>query len=168
MDYSPISYNPLKDESVPLQDRARNFLLWVSGYFNHPDIYGLDFEERVPLPTPSPTLTKLSPEQLSAFSNIAAVAPDGQDTMILRPALMHDSLRKNVRLALSGQSWEAVEWRYIWCDMSACDMPCGIVGISDAIAKAEAEGCLGRKMGLSRWRGANHFVSGPTCLRYSR
>ncbi|KAI0036343.1 alpha/beta-hydrolase [Vararia minispora EC-137] len=153
-----VIYNPLSDPDIPASDRAQRFSAWVSGYFAHPEDGSL--EQHTPLIDPAPTLVNMKAEDVAANLAPVPTAPGGSDALVFTalPLGGANTIRRAALHPEDKEGWGGVEWRYVWCDRSAWEMPFGAAAMREELANARETGQETRKIVLIRWRGANHFA----------
>ncbi|KAI9061797.1 alpha/beta-hydrolase [Trametes sanguinea] len=158
-------YNPLFDPTIPAEERERAFTNWVSGYYVHgatPDT----LERKTPLLDPPPTLSTLTPEEISRTLSLGPGAPGGSDALLLHFGIklgLYEPLRKGA-LYQPPQDWESgdalrdVEVRYVSCERSVWEMPWGTMYLEKELKEARAKGLPLRNVRLVFVKDANHFV----------
>ncbi|KAF8265653.1 alpha/beta-hydrolase [Lactarius quietus] len=134
-------YFPLDDPSIPPEDALKIFPLWVTGYYSHGDTLET-LSVRNALDEPTPTATRMSPEDVAFSVHDPPTLPDGADTIILQNCLT--------------VGWPNVEFRYVWCDSSVWMMPWGVWSFRSEIEQARKDGKRIRDHSVVRMRGANH------------
>ncbi|OSD03769.1 hypothetical protein PYCCODRAFT_1434156 [Trametes coccinea BRFM310] len=158
-------YNPLFDPTIPPNERERAFTNWVSGYYVHgttPDT----LERKTPLRDPPPTLSTLTPEEISRTLSLGPGAPGGSDALLLHFGIklgLFESLRKGAlylpaKESESGDALRDVEVRYVSCERSVWEMPWGTMYLEKELDEARAEGLPLRNIRLVFVKDANHFV----------
>lgn len=162
-------YHALHDPELAPQERMAFFGKWVSAYFAHGDVEhgGLEaLESRNFLENPSPTITRMSPEELAESAYSAPGEDGGSEQSIAGASIVHGtyaSLRKGAfhlrDLAPGTDDWRDVVIRYLWCDASTWEMPLSYLTLSAELKEVEKQGKGVRNVEWVRVRGANHFVS---------
>ena len=141
-------------------------MLWITGYYAHGDTHAT-LSVRA-LDEPTPTVTRMSPEELASTFHEPPTLLDGPDTVILHGAITSGSevfsrLREAALFVSQNAevAWPDVEFRYIWCDHSDWMMPWGAWTFRAEIEQARKDGKRIRTHSVVRMRGANHCVSIP-------
>ena len=158
-------YIPLNDPSIPPEELAKFFGFWITGYYAHGDTPET-LSTRHPLDEPSPTVARMSPEDLAPSLHDPPTLLDGPDTVILKCDITTGVLSRLREAALFAShnaevAWPDVEFRYVWCDHSAWVMPWGARTFRAEIEQARKDGKHIRANSIVRMRGANHCVSIP-------
>ncbi|KAH8984292.1 alpha/beta-hydrolase [Lactarius hatsudake] len=153
-------YTPLNDPSMPPGEGIKIFPLWITGYYAHGDTLET-LSLRDALDEPSPTILRMSPEDLASVVHEPPTSLDGPDTVVLDSGLDHGALSRLREVALFAPqnaeiAWPNVEFRYVWCDRSVWVMPWGAWLFSAEIEQAMKDGKRIRKHSVVRMRGANH------------
>lgn len=162
-------YHPLHDPALAPQEKTEQFGKWVSAYFAHGDVErdGIAaLESRHYLDDPSPTITRMTPEEIAESAYPGPGEEGGSEQGIAMASMIHgtySSLRKNafiLRDSVSGgDDWRDIEIRYLWCDASIWEMPLAYLSVLKELEEASKAGKATRKVEWVRIRGANHFVS---------
>ncbi|THH31270.1 hypothetical protein EUX98_g2928 [Antrodiella citrinella] len=160
--YAPIEggWNPLLDLTLPGAERVNIFPRWVSGYFMHgetvAELIVRDFTEEI-----SPTLDRMTHEELQSCLFVAPGEPGASDDMLFRAIRMHDitsELREMIVFPTgNGGLWDNVKLRHVFCDRSTWSEFWGAHCLREEISKAEQSGKRVRPIEIVRLRGANHF-----------
>ncbi|KAI0334193.1 hypothetical protein GY45DRAFT_1318644 [Cubamyces sp. BRFM 1775] len=159
-------YNPLFDESIPVEDRGSAFATWVSGYYIHGDSPD-KLERRTPLRDPPSTLSTFTPEEVQQMLCSPPGAPGGSDMVVMNIGIkvgLYDALRKEALYlpaggpAESGNIWEDVEVRYVSCEHSVWEMPWGTMSLQRELEAARTQSLPMRNVRLVFVKGTNHFV----------
>lgn len=164
MGYEPPanSYNPFTHASHSPQDRAKIFPSWVSGYYNHGDDCD-KFEWRTPLPSPPPTLTIMSKDEIDSALCVSPTTPGGSDFALMDAGIRHGLFKYLMDRALcprpSKKDWSAIKLKYICCDHSVWEIPWGMRALRAQVDAFQESGQLSREVEVLRLKGANHFVS---------
>ena len=159
----PDGYNfPLNDTSVSPEEGMRIFLSWITSYYAHGDtLETLSLQDA--LIEPSPTVTRMSREDVAFAFYQPPTLPDGTDTVVLRSGA-HSGVFSRLREAAlftrdnAEVAWPNVEFRYVWCDHSVWLMPWGIWSFRADMEKARMDGKRIRTHSVVRMGGANHCV----------
>lgn len=156
-------YFPLNDPSIPPEEATKVFSLWITGYYAHGDTPET-LSTRNALNEPTPTATRMLPEDLASTFHEAPTLPDGVDSVILQSGPKSGAfsrLREAALFAPQGSeiAWPNVEFRYVWCDQSVWMMPWGAWSFRAEMEQARRDGKLIRTHSIVRMRGANHCVS---------
>ena len=139
------------------------FPLWITSYYSHGDTLET-LSLRDALDEPSPTVARMSPEDLASTFHEPPTLLDGTDTMILQSGVnrgVFSRLRKAALFAPQNAevAWPNVEFRYVWCDRSVWLMPWGVWSFRAEVEQAMKDGKRIRTHSVVRMRGANHCVS---------
>ncbi|KAI9436610.1 alpha/beta-hydrolase [Lactarius indigo] len=153
-------YFPLNDPSIPLEKGIKIFPLWITGYYAHGDTLET-LSLRDALDEPSPTIARMSHEELVSTFHEPPTLLDGSDTVIHNSGFnrgVFTWLRETALFAPQHDEipWPNVEFRYFWCDRSVWLMPLGAWSFSAEIEQARKDGKRIRKHSVVRMRGANH------------
>ncbi|KAI9436609.1 alpha/beta-hydrolase [Lactarius indigo] len=153
-------YTPLNDPSTPSEKGIKMFPLLVTGYYAHGDtLETLSLCDA--LDEPSPTIVRVSPEDIASVAHHPPTTLDGPDTIVLDSGLDRGVLSRLREDALFAPQhaeipWPDVEFRYVWCDRSVWLMPLGAWSFSAEIEQARKDGKHIGKHSVVRMRGANH------------
>jgi hypothetical protein len=156
-------YFPLNDPSIPPEEMTKIFSLWVTGYYAHGDTPET-LSTRNALDEPTPTATRMLPEEASLAIHEPPSLPGGSDTVILQSGL-HNGVFSRLREAAlfapqnAELAWPNVEFRYVWCDQSVWMMPLSAWSFRAEMEQAGKDGKRIRTHSVVRMRGANHCVS---------
>ncbi|KAH9009529.1 alpha/beta-hydrolase [Lactarius hengduanensis] len=153
-------YFPLNDPSIPPEKAIKIFPLWVTGYYTHGDTLET-LSLRDALHEPSPTIARMSHEDLASTFHEPPTLLGGSDTVIQNSGVdrgVFSRLREAALFAPQNAEivWPNVEFRYVWCDRSVWLMPWGIWSFGAEIEQARKDGKRIRKHSIVRMRGANH------------
>ncbi|TBU37177.1 Alpha/Beta hydrolase protein [Dichomitus squalens] len=172
----PDPYNPLFDSSIAPADRARAFAHWVSGYFvHHTD--ALDstsaspsererpaaaaLERRAYLPSPPPTLSTLTPDEVARALYPSPGAPGGSDALLLAGGMRSGTfatLRDEALAVPADEGLRAVEVRHVWCDRSVWETTWTSWNLRWMFEEARQKSERLREVTWVKLQGANHFV----------
>ncbi|KAJ2977075.1 hypothetical protein NUW54_g11466 [Trametes sanguinea] len=158
-------YNPLFDPTIPAEERERAFTNWVSGYYVHGDTPDT-LERKTPLLDPPPTLSTLTPEEISRTLSLGPGAPGGSDAHLLHFGIklgLYEPLRKGALYQPpqdleSGDALRNVEVRYVSCERSVWEMPWGTMYLEKELEDARVKRLPLRNVRLVFVKDANHFV----------
>ncbi|KAI8992840.1 Alpha/Beta hydrolase protein [Trametes punicea] len=159
-------YNPLFDSEIPTEERGKAFTNWVSGYYFHGDTLDT-LERRTSLVDPRPTLSTLTPEDISHALFLPPAAPGGSDEILLQTGIkvgLYEALRKEAFYTSAGNKhldedrWRDVEVRYVSCERSVWEMPWGTMNLEKELEFARTQGLPMRNVQLVFVKDANHFV----------
>ena len=158
-------YVPLNDTSIPPEELTKFFGLWITGYYAHGDTPET-LSTRHALDEPTPTVTRMSPEDLAPSFHEPPTLLDGPDSVILQSDIANGVFSRLREAALFAShnaevTWPKVEFRYVWCDHSAWVMPWGAWTFRAEMEQARKDGKHIRTHSVVRLRGANHCVSIP-------
>lgn len=159
------------------------FTAWVSGFFDHGDLFGAPrLELRTPLADPPPTLTTFTDEERE--NSVCRPPSDrgGSDAILivagntsgafaaLREAALYlpqeaggvEGEDEDENLGVT-DAWPVVEVRYVWGDRSIWEVVHGVASLRDEMAtvREQNHGLDGkdvRDVTYVRLRGSNHFV----------
>ncbi|KAH9165922.1 alpha/beta-hydrolase [Lactarius sanguifluus] len=153
-------YTPLNDPSISPEKAMEIFPLWITGYYTHGDTLET-LSLRDALDEPSPTITRMSHEDLASTFHEPPTLLDGTDTVIQKGGVDRGAFSRLREVALFAPqnteiAWPNVEFRYVWCDRSVWLMPWGIWSFRVEIEQARKDGKRIRKHSVVRMRGANH------------
>ena len=170
-------YSPLFDSTIPQDKMADALDEWLSGYFVHGQTLDT-LERRRWLMDPSPTATRLTPDELAAVRYRPVVAPDGSETLLIQGAI-HAGVCgpiKNAALYFpstsihsegsevseenaepAGNVWRGVEVRFLECTQTVWEGPYMIMTLQEEMDAARKRGAPTRDMRTVRVDG-NHFV----------
>jgi hypothetical protein len=158
-------YQPLLDESIPPQDRADVFAGWVSGYFAHGSTEeGL--ERRTTLAEPSPTISRMTSDEVNACFSPEPAGPGGSDFIIYelgnRTAINSRTRKRALCIpdmtVPGADDWRAIPLHHIWCERSVWLMPWAACSLRSDIEEARKSGHRMRIISSVCLQGANHFV----------
>ncbi|KAH9158762.1 alpha/beta-hydrolase [Lactarius sanguifluus] len=146
-------YTPLNDPSISPEKAMEIFPLWITGYYTHGDTLET-LSLRDALDEPSPTITRMSHEDLASTFHEPPTLLDGTDTVIQKGGVDRGAFSRLREVALFAPqnteiAWPNVEFRYVWCDRSVWLMPWGIWSFPRTEKRI-------RKHSVVRMRGANH------------
>ncbi|KAI9449324.1 hypothetical protein BJY52DRAFT_1227834 [Lactarius psammicola] len=136
------------------------FPLWITGYYSHGDtLETLSLREASD--EPSPTVVRMSPEDLASTFHEPPTLLDGTDTVILQSGVdrgVLSRLRKAAMFAPQNTevAWPNVEFRYFFCDRSVWLMHWGVWSFRAEVEQARKDGKRIRTHSIVRMRGANH------------
>ncbi|KAH8103277.1 hypothetical protein BXZ70DRAFT_905260 [Cristinia sonorae] len=159
--YLPGGYNPLVDETIPTEERAKRFQGWVTGHYHHGESLST-LELRTPLSEPKPTIETMTSEEIASSLDAAPGRPDGSDEL-LRNAGVQLGLFEELRLRAyfpsetSSSEWDDVKLRYVWCDQAAGEAVYTKYRLEAEFEAAEKAGRKRRSLEMTRVRGTNHF-----------
>ncbi|KAH9830742.1 Alpha/Beta hydrolase protein [Rhodofomes roseus] len=162
-------HNPIRKQTLPREQQAAAFALWVSGYYAHSptllDAFASLTREEVdaglateriqnPLPPQIPTLQRLSAEEIAATSAYHVWA---RSQVLYQPDFIDMELfRENTRAALQdGSVWPRMQVCLIWGDMTLGEIIYTSWDIARHARTAWPEG--GRHIHTVRLEGGNHF-----------
>ncbi|KAH9015755.1 alpha/beta-hydrolase [Lactarius deliciosus] len=153
-------YFPMNDPSISPEKAIKIFPLWITGYYAHGDSLET-LSLRDALDEPSPTITRMSREDLASTFHEPPTLLDGSDMMIKKGGVDRGAFSRLREAALFAPqnaeiAWPNVEFRYVWCDRSVWLMPWGIWSFRAEIEQARKDGRRIRKHSIVRMRGANH------------
>lgn len=156
-------YFPLNDPSIPPEEMTKIFSLWITGYYAHGDTPET-LSTRNALDEPTPTATRMLPEEAALAIHEPPSLPGGTDTVILQGGInsgVFSRLREAALFAPQNAelAWPNVEFRYIWCDQSVWMMPWSAWSFRAEMEQAGKDGKRIRTHSVVRMRGANHCVS---------
>ncbi len=128
-------------------------------------------ESRHYLESPSPTITRMTADEIAESAYPAPGEQGGSEHGIAMASIAHGTyawLRKGAFLLRDLPSgtddWRDVEIRYLWGDASTWEMPLAYRTLFEELEETRKAGRAVRKVEWVRFRGANHFVSdvGPS------
>ncbi|KAI0365121.1 alpha/beta-hydrolase [Pilatotrama ljubarskyi] len=164
----PDAYQPLYETSVTFPERVARFNVWVTGYYAHGDVWakGADaLEYRNALSDPSPTITRMTPEDLAETTYGPPQEEGGSEGLIILACVGHGTgarLKEDAfypREPVEGASnWSHVEVRQVWCDRSVWEMPWCVKLLTEELEEARRAGKNPRDIVFVRFEGANHFA----------
>ena len=169
----PDPYSPLLDTTIANESLMNAFNIWASGYFAHGETPET-FAYRTPLVDPSPTSTRLTPDELASMCDPSpGEAGVGSDSLLFRAggaAGLYTALRAHALYLLpppnsasldpaaeGGDTWEDVEVRVLWCTQSVWEVAWLVTCLREEMATAKAQGRPMRDVRIVRVNG-NHFV----------
>ena len=164
-------YNPLRDTSIPEDERGTRFCHWISCYFTAID----DLEEvtesklvaREALheakgSTQTHFNVKPSLDRMTDNEYKSVVDPTvfNRSYVSLRSLAQGDTYGENLRKALFDTDgiWPDIDVLFLWCNMSVSDCIFGAKHVLDLSKKAEGNGHIARPVKLVKIPNANHFV----------
>ncbi|KAI9449323.1 alpha/beta-hydrolase [Lactarius psammicola] len=153
-------YFPLNDPSLSPEESLKIFPLWVTGYYSHGDtLETLSLREASD--EPSPTVARMSPEDLALTIHEPPTLPDGTDTVILQSGVDRGVLSRLRKAAVFAPrnaevAWPNVEFRYFFCDRSVWLTHWGVWSFRAEVEQARKDGKRIRTHSIVRMRGANH------------
>ncbi|KAF5009713.1 hypothetical protein FDECE_4059 [Fusarium decemcellulare] len=159
-------YLPLRDESIPPEDRAEVFSRWVSAYYTHelPTEHSDGLERRIPAQDQLPTIDTATKEQIEGFFDSKVAGFEGSDILYAGLGLstgLNAELRDRV-FCLPRKStpsfWETLPIVYLCCDRSVYEMPWAALSIQNQLKEAEQLGHKMRNISIVTMKGANHFA----------
>ncbi|KAI0691961.1 hypothetical protein C8T65DRAFT_670209 [Cerioporus squamosus] len=149
-------YHPLHDPALAPEEKTEHFGLWVSAYFAHGEVErsgSAALESRHYLQSPSPTITRMTADEIAESAYPAPGEQGGSEQGIAAASMVHGtyaSLRKGaflLRNSLSGgDDWRDVEIRYLWCDASIWEMPLAYWTLFTELEEARKAGKAVRKV----------------------
>ncbi|KAH9890434.1 Alpha/Beta hydrolase protein [Cubamyces lactineus] len=164
----PNSYQPLLDASLSEEERVLRFGIYITGYYAHGDVWAdgpSALEFRTPLADPSPTGSRMTPEELAETTSAEPQVPGGSEGLLAQMMVAHGVIvaaREGAfypKPAVEGASnWENVEVRHLWCDRSVWEMPWGTKRLTEEIEEAKKAGKHVRDVVFARLKGGNHFA----------
>jgi len=146
-------------------------LSWISGYYSHDGaVDGL--ERRTSSTSPTPTLGRMTPEQLQGVFTASAAGEDGPDTLHLRLSevtgasalFRHRVLFHNGSHAMRPNHWAALPIRHVACNRSVWHMPWCAAALRRELDEAKDDTRRVRDVEIVTLMGANHFVG---CVRFA-
>ncbi|KAH8984294.1 alpha/beta-hydrolase [Lactarius hatsudake] len=151
-------YFPLNDPPISKENEV--FPSWVTGHYADGDTLET-LSLRDALDEPSPTITRMSHEDLASTFHEPPTLLDGSDTVIQKSGVdrgVFSRLREAALFAPQNAeiAWPNVEFRYVCCDRSVWLMPCGIWSFGAEIDQVRKDGKRIRNHSVVRMRGANH------------
>ncbi|KAH8989578.1 alpha/beta-hydrolase [Lactarius akahatsu] len=151
-------YFPLNDP--PISQEKEVFPSWVTGHYADGDTLET-LSLRNALDEPSPTITRMSHEDLASTFHEPPTLLDGSDTVIQKSGVDRGVFSRLREAALfapqhSEIAWPNVEFRYVCCDRSVWLMPWGIWSFGAEIDQVRKDGKRIRKHSVVRMKGANH------------
>ena len=159
----PDGYHyPMDDPSISLEEGMRILPLWVTSYYGHGDtLETLSLHDS--LIEPTPTVVRMSPEDLTLAFHQPPSLHDWTDPIILRSGIRRGVFSRLREAALFARdnaevAWPNVEFRYVWCDHSVWLMPWGIWSFHAELEQARKSRKGVRTHSAVRMRGANHCV----------
>ncbi|KAI0635833.1 hypothetical protein C8Q77DRAFT_594672 [Trametes polyzona] len=153
-------YNPLFEEDIPPEERESAFVPWVSGYFKHGST-GNTLALKTPLENPTPTLARITPQELASIVYHPPGKPDGSDAILLHRGIevgLWMSLRRRSLARGRKHGWDSVEVRNITCEQSVCDCLWSMMCLKKDVEEARSQGLPVRDVRFVSIRNANHFV----------
>ncbi|RPD55330.1 hypothetical protein L226DRAFT_591598 [Lentinus tigrinus ALCF2SS1-7] len=161
-------YHPLHDPELEPSKVMEQFGIWVSAYFAHGDVGDSGLAALAShhyLDSPSPTITRMTAEEIAESTYSAPGEEGGSELGIAMASIAHGtyaSLRKGAfhlqDLVPGADDWRDVEIRYLWCDASIWEMPLAYVTLKTELEEAKKAGKATRNVAWVRFRGANHFA----------
>ncbi|TFK81803.1 hypothetical protein K466DRAFT_557458 [Polyporus arcularius HHB13444] len=161
-------YHPLHDPTLAPAEKTEQFGKWVSAYFAHGDVERSGIaalESRHYLESPSPTITRMTADEIAESAYPAPGEQGGSEHGIAMASITHGtyaSLRKGAFLLRDLPSgtddWRDVEIRYLWGDASTWEMPLAYRTLFEELEETRKAGRAVRKVEWVRFRGANHFA----------
>ncbi|THH32193.1 hypothetical protein EUX98_g1988 [Antrodiella citrinella] len=162
--YPPLDdgYNPLFDVELSPGDRAREFALWVSGYYEHGETSS-ELNLRHYLSSPHPTLQTMSPEDVQSALYPGPGEPGGSDFIIMNAGIQHGShtetrLKAYFLSETSTNKWDNVKLRHVWCDQSVWETPWSKFCLEKEFEDGKKAGKKIRPYEIVRMHKANHFI----------
>ncbi len=186
MGYPPPEdpYNPLFDPVLGKEEKVVVFNRWVTGYFSHGDSPDA-LERRKPLEDPSPTIERLTLEDLATCVYPPPGELGGSDSRLLLSAIKYGLFailrehalyygRSKEGLGCSdsessegvGDEWSNTELRFIWCEQSVWEVACGIWRLRAELEDAKDRNAALREIRIVRIKKGNHFVCPSSNARY--
>ncbi|TFK81087.1 hypothetical protein K466DRAFT_558342 [Polyporus arcularius HHB13444] len=178
MGYPPPEdpYNPLFDPVLGKEEKVVVFNRWVTGYFSHGDSPDA-LERRKPLEDPSPTIERLTLEDLATCVYPPPGELGGSDSRLLLSAIKYGLFailrehalylgrsKEGLRCSDSessegvGDEWSNTELRFIWCEQSVWEVACGIWRLRAELEDAKDRNAALREIRIVRIKKGNHFV----------
>ncbi|KAJ3540882.1 hypothetical protein NM208_g4854 [Fusarium decemcellulare] len=160
------AYLPLRDESIPPEDRAEAFSRWVSGYYTHgpPTEHDDGLERRIPAQDRRSTIDTTTKEQIEGFFDSTVAGFEGSDILHAGLGLstgLNAELCDRVFYLPQDSTrgfWETLQIVYLCCDRSVYEMPWAALSIQNQLKEAEQLGRKMRNISIVIMKGANHFA----------
>jgi len=160
-DQPPEGYDPFTDPDYPTpQAMFDNFSIWVSSYFDHPDlpsrtIHGLNFDKR----GARPSIDNMTPAEMTV--NFDATAAARTEFPMFFP--MQPTLKKQAQLTLFDEKLTQevlpkLEVVYILCTKTQWYCAWGMIETEKQHKENIAQGRKVRPIRFIDIEGANHFV----------
>ncbi|KAI0258415.1 hypothetical protein BC834DRAFT_67872 [Gloeopeniophorella convolvens] len=160
------SYSPSTDRSIPVEAVTEHVQQWISGYYHHES--SSTFEFRNAASEPLPTVSTMSPDEISASLHEPPSAPAGSDTLFLEAAT-----KTGLLAAIRDYAFHpprcTIELRFIWGDCAYWEVPFGMAAVQAEVAASLKAGTRRvRNITYAPIRGANafmHWDEPERCLR---
>ncbi|TCD61385.1 hypothetical protein EIP91_008522 [Steccherinum ochraceum] len=158
-------YHPMDDETLNPEERIKQFNLYITGYYAHGStVSSLSDEER--LLEPSPTINRMSAEDLQASIDMTHAKPGQADYIFSRwglstglfAVLRRGSLFPPDQAESRRDEWDSVELRTILCTAGVWESPWGQWQLREEVEEARESGQRTRPMKFLTLEGANHYV----------
>ncbi|KAI0355228.1 hypothetical protein OH77DRAFT_1437142 [Trametes cingulata] len=166
--YPKDYYHPLHDTSLSDAERLATFDAWVSGYFDHGDVWtqgAAALEFRTPSANPPSTSSRMTAAELAESTYAAPAQADGSDMQLIRAfntqalwAPLKDQALYLREPAPGADDWRNVEVRYVWGDRTTWEMLWCEYLFTKELEEARAAGKPFRNVEIVHLKGANHFA----------
>jgi len=130
-------YSPLKSSSAVSEGNSHRLsgpvlTRWATGYFKHGQVPS-ELEQETPLSNPTPTIFRMTEEEISAARFLPPGSPGGSDYLLTLATRQH-SLTAELRKAIlvpadNDNEWSRVTFRLMWGDHSIWEVNLGEVGV---------------------------------------
>ncbi|KAH9835551.1 Alpha/Beta hydrolase protein [Rhodofomes roseus] len=156
-------YDPLSDAALTPEQKQAAFSSWISGYYKHEpsflDSLPTSSREQLtaglprdPQTEPSPTLTRMSAEELAGVTDPAALAHSTLAFTRVDPRVYEE----NMQAALWDKTiWPRLRIALVWCDASVGPTMLASWYLANMVVTRWP--AQGRRVELVRFEGANHF-----------
>lgn len=184
----PPVYCPLRDPALTPQQQAEAFPAWVSGYYpDHKPVVRAAFDamsldafpsseeffkgiqnERDPSEKFTPTLLRMSPEELAQASDVEVFVRSTLPVLFFDKSFYAECAHKLVfDEAHAKQYFPKTTVRLVINMLGQGDCMACAYFVKEMLLKREASGSGGRPMDVIPFEGVNHMVSGCLPLQYA-
>ncbi|EPQ57249.1 hypothetical protein GLOTRDRAFT_73909 [Gloeophyllum trabeum ATCC 11539] len=157
-------YHPLRDPSIEdFQERIKRFNVWVSSYYQHPDLTSRSFQglsQRPPEDPPSdkrPTFYRFTPSELEAVTFPDALTRGEGGLRFMSPAVYKENARKIWYDEGLASMFPRLKVKLIYCKESMVEMVWAAWKMEDDVRGYVEKGGKGRGLEVQAMDG-NHFA----------
>jgi len=150
--------------SIPtLEDRVALFNVWITSYYQHPDLASRAFSGLTPNPpsdpppNKKPTLYRFTQAELQALTFPEALTHVDGQLRFVNTDVYKDNARKVWFDEGHAKMFPRLKMKLIWCEESILEMPYGAWRIGADVEKFLESGGKGRSLEMHSLAG-NHFA----------
>lgn len=164
--------SPMRDHSLPSNDAAEAFAVWVSSYYVHEPLTTASLSSltrsemlskitHTPIPDSTssnrrPTLSRMTTEELQTVTDYERTARTHVDILNVQYIVYADNVR---RLISQTEVWPHLRVEFVWCDMAVGDCLYAVWGFVHMVEHLKSHDTTCRPVSVKCLRNTNHFVS---------